>query len=101
MPLWQDVRVRVPPALLGRFLGELQQLLAVAATHRVEIQEPRNVGGLQATSRQFLTTDLGFGPSQALPNVIGRLAGAGAKATELGGKTPSPHGWASLSGASR
>src|SRR5260370_5123370 len=90
MPFGQVVGVCLPPSLVGGLLGERQQLLAVAALDSVDLQEPADVTRLQAALRQLVPADLGLRPAKYLRDVLGSLSRAGAEATKLGGKTPSP-----------
>ena len=60
MPLGQDVRVCLPPALVSRFLGECEQLLAVVPPDSVELQEPRDLGRLESAARQLISADFGL-----------------------------------------
>src|ERR1039457_3420864 len=88
MPFGQDIRVCLPPALAGGFLGERQQLLAVAALDSVALQEPRDIVGLKTALRQLVAAYLGFRPAEGLPDVLGSLSRARTETTKLGGKTP-------------
>src|SRR5258708_7941093 len=91
MPLRQDVGIGLPPALVGGFLSERQQPLTVTTLDSVEIQEPRDVGRLQAAARQLIPADLSLRPAKSNAYLVGSLPRGGAKTTELGGKAPPPY----------
>lgn len=62
--LGEDAGVLLPPALLGGFVGQGQQLFTALALNAIDIGQTRDVAGLKPAAGQLIPAYLRLGPAE-------------------------------------